>query len=311
MQNLGTLVHFNILAVKGNNHARIYYVAQNNQNNNTNIIEIRNNNNANNNNNNNNNFFAQEIQIVTQLNNANCPYLLRCIEYGNGQLVLNNQNPINEAYIVYENAPNFSLFDYINVERLTENQAKLLFKKILSGFQVMHYSNFCHRDITAENILFDANYNPKIYGFYASCNNANNLQGAFGSLRYTAPEIINNHPYDGFKADIFSLGQLLFNMVTGMFGFNSSGDNDQQYFLIRNNQFENYWNLGPFQNLNLSHEFKDLYWRMVAYNPNERPTIEEILTSLWMNEITNLNQDELNTLEQEIRTELHNREAAI
>ena len=44
----------------------------------------------------------------------------------------------------------------------------------------MHYSNFCHRDITAENILFDANYNPKIYGFYASCNNANNLQGAFG-----------------------------------------------------------------------------------------------------------------------------------
>ena len=50
---------------------------------------------------------------------------------------------------------------------------------------------------------------------------------------------------------------------------------------------------------------------MVAYDPNERPTIEEILSSQWMNEITNLSQDELNTLEQEIRTELHNREAAI
>ena len=44
---------------------------------------------------------------------------------------------------------------------------------------------------------------------------------------------------------------------------------------------------------------------MVAFNPNERPTIEEILNSEWMQEINNLNEAQLNALENEIRQELH------
>ena len=132
-----------------------------------------------------------------------------------------------------------------------------------------------------------------------------------GKREFAPPEIFANQPYNGFKYDIFSLGQLLFMLVIGNFGFNSSKNNDIYYARIINHQYDEYWKLVLEPNLNLSDSFKNLFVRMVAYNPNERPTIEEILASLWMNEITNLNQDELNTLEQEIRTELHNREAAI
>ena len=209
---------------------------------------------------------------------------------------------------IYEKAPKSILFNYIKQGRLSERQAKLLFKKILNGVQAIHNANICHRDIKLENILFDENYNPKIYGFYLSCINANNLQQQVGTLRYMAPEILNHQPYDGFKADIFSLGQLLFNLVTRMFGFQSSNDNDQFYTFIRNHQINAYWNQEQFQNLNLTNDFKDLFIRMVAFNPNERPRIEEILNHQWMQEINNLNQDKLNNLEQELVDELHHRE---
>ena len=48
---------------------------------------------------------------------------------------------------------------------------------------------------------------------------------------------------------------------------------------------------------------------MVSFEPNERPTIEEILNSEWLHEINNLNQQQILDLENEIKQEFHNREA--
>ena len=172
----------------------------------------------------------------------------------------------------------------------------------------MHNFNICHRDIKLENILLDENYNPKIFGFYFSCLNANNIQIYLSTNPYAAPEIMENQPFNGIKCDIFSLGQLLFVIVTGMFGFRSANANDQHYNLIRNHQFNEYWQMEAFNGLNLSESFKNLYLRMEAFNPNERPTIEEVLNDEWMQEINNLNAEQINILENEIRQELHNRE---
>ncbi len=68
----------------------------------------------------------------------------------------------------------------------------------------MHNAHICHRDLKPENILLDENYNPKICDFGLSSINANNLNDYVCTQYYSAPEIIENHPYDGFKADIFS-----------------------------------------------------------------------------------------------------------
>ena len=175
----------------------------------------------------------------------------------------------------------------------------------------MHNAHICHRDIKLLNILLDENYNPKIYDFALSSINANNLDDFRGTREYAAPEIIENHPYNGFQADIFSLGQLLFNLVNRILGFNSSRANDQFYSLIRTNKLNDYWNSGPLHNINPSNEFKNLFIRMVAHNPLQRPTIDEILNDPWMQEINNLNNVQLDALENELRNELHNREAQI
>ena len=50
---------------------------------------------------------------------------------------------------------------------------------------------------------------------------------------------------------------------------------------------------------------------MVSYEPNERPTIEEILNSEWLHEINNLNPQQILDLENEIFKEFQNREAQI
>ena len=53
-------------------------------------------------------------------------------------------------------------------------------------------------------------------------------------------EVLKNQPYDGIKADIFSLGQILFNIVTAHFGFTSSASTNAFYKLIRLRNFELY-----------------------------------------------------------------------
>ena len=132
-----------------------------------------------------------------------------------------------------------------------------------------------------------------------------------GTQQYAAPEILARHPYNGFKSDIFSLGQLLFNLVNGIFGFDSARNTDIYYNLIMLRNYDGYWHNQRFQNLNLSNNFKDLYLRMVSFEPNERPTIEEILNSSWLQDINNLNQQQILDLENEIIQEFQNREAQI
>ena len=72
-----------------------------------------------------------------------------------------------------------------------------------------------------------------------------------GTKEYMAPEILGQLPYDGIISDKFSLGQLLFTLVTGIFGFNSSSENDILYSLILNKHYEQYWNSPVFNNLNI------------------------------------------------------------
>ena len=308
MQNLGILdEQYTILSVRHSEFIRLYYNAKHNQTNVNYIIEIKRP--GNNHELHHDNFPANEINILNAINNSNNPYILRYIGNGNGILALNNEPPTNVSYIVYENTPKFDLFEYMASQRLPERQAKLLFKKILTGIQLLHNLNIVHGDIKPENILLDENYNPKIYGLYFSCFNANNLMAYLGTKSFAAPEINEMRPFDGIVCDIFSLGQLLFNIVNGMFGFHSTV-NDRHYRLIKNHQFDEYWQNDSFNGLNLSQSFKNLFVRMVAYNPNERPSIDQILNDEWMQEINNLNADQMNGLENELRQELHNREIA-
>ena len=102
-----------------------------------------------------------------------------------------------------------------------------------------------------------------------------------GTLRYAAPEVLANKLYDSSKIDIFSLGVTLFYLVNNTSGFNKATEGDTFYSLIKNENFDNYWdelsNNG--KGIGLSNEFKNIYIKMVSFNPKNRPSIDEILNS--------------------------------
>ena len=140
------------------------------------------------------------------------------------------------------------------------------------------------------------------------------LNDRIGTIPYMPPQMFNNQPYNGSKADIFSLGVILFNLVTGRFGFNKADNHDPNYQFIRNNLINQYWNnlANEINNINnLSQEFKDLYIRMVSPNENNRPTIDQILNNNWFNDLVGLNDEQLNQLKEEVLNEFQARENQI
>ena len=299
MQNLGTIANtFTVLEEKVKDAMYKVYSARHNQTQVLHLIEVYK-----------NPLPANLMNIMNNLIALNHPYVIHVISQGNGLIVLNNRPQVNRPYIVYENVTHSYLSDYIHIQRFTERQSKLIFKKILEGVRALHNANICHRDLKPGNILLDENYNPKITDFYISCMNMNNLQGHAGTKSYTAPEVLANQPYDGILADIFSLGQLLFILVTGQFGFKSATPNDHFYGLIMAQNLDHYWQL--IANHNLSQEFKDLFIRIVNPNPAQRPTINQILNDAWMQEINNLNPQQMDALENEVRNEFQLREQRI
>ena len=119
--------------------------------------------------------------------------------------------------------------------------------------------------------------------------------------------MLEKNEFIGEKADIFSLGVLLINMISGKGGFETSKENDLFYIYIINNEIKEYWKiLSKYNVFDYSQDFKDLYIQMISYDPLNRPTIDQILKSNWMQEINNLNEKELDKELKDIMNSLYN-----
>ena len=220
-------------------------------------------------------------------------------------------------YLILDFYSKGDLYKYVKIRRFTEKHAKFIFRKILNGVRALHAAGVCHRNLKLENILLDQNFNPKISNFifatlFHGINGIIQLHDEVGTNRRMPPQMFNHQPYNGSKADIFSLGTILFNLVTNRFGFDRATSQDFNYKFIINNKINEYWNsLSLYINFNLSQEFKDLYIRMVSFNENNRPTIDEILNDNWFNELGGLNNAQLAQLENEVHNAFLTREKQI
>ena len=181
---------------------------------------------------------------------------------------------------------------------LGELKSKVIFYKIFEGIKCCHENNICHRDLKLENILLDEKINPKICDFGFACKNGLKLEEYLGTPMYKPPEINNQIPYDGKKADIFSLGAALIILVTGKCGFKNATKSDPLYCNIISKDYNIYWSEVE-ENLSyitLSPEFKDLFIKMIKCDPEERITIEDILDHPWFNELEDLKKHNLEKL---------------
>jgi serine/threonine protein kinase len=234
-----------------------------------------------------------------------------------GEINDNENIKKSRPYYVIDYFSKGNLFYYIENSKngFGEKYARVIFKKILDGIKFCHDRNLCHLDIKPGNIVLDKNFEIIIIDFGAAtkCKDENDkiipLEILKGTENYVCPEMWEGTSYNGLKADIFSLGVIAFNLVTGKPSFrDNSKETDPIYSLFlkdTDGTYKEYWDkMNNYIKVKLSDKFKNLYISMIAHNPNDRPEdIDAILTSDWMNEFNNLNPEQKANLEQEVKNQ--------
>ena len=238
--------------------------------------------------------FFNEVDILEQLSSLNSPNIIHLISYGE-DYIINNGIPEKETkqYIILEYMPNNDLFYYAtHLNGINEQKIKKIFYKILKAVQQCHDKGICHRDLKLENIMFNEQNEPVLcdFGYGGLLNENEKFTDFVGTLNYMAPEILRRIPYSGIRSDIFSLGVILFALIIQKFGFEEATPSDKLYRLIIQKKYEEYWEkigniIGNEIIEKVSPEFKELYLKMVAYSPNERPSIEDIIKCEWLKNI--------------------------
>ena len=258
-------------------------------------------------------YYDKEINILNELKESKNPNITNIITSGEGPINRKKLKNVVKKYFVLEYMPKGELIDYLDFpnQGLCELYSKFIFSQILNGVKSCHKLGICHRDIKLENILVTDKFSPKLCDFGFATHNAPNLSEYIGTLDHCAPEILLNKPYDGFKADIFSLGVVLILLATNKQCFRSSSPTDSNYRFIVAGKLDKFWGRVDTQINKLSKELKDLFIKMVSFKPNERPTIDEILKSDWMKEINDMNNEQLKILEDNVITEFERRESIV
>lgn len=98
--------------------------------------------------------------------------------------------------------------------RFSEAQAMELFAQITQGVHFMHANGIAHRDLSLENVLLQNN-TPKLCDFGLSTESHRVCNERVGKAYYMAPEVVAERKYDPAAADMWSLGIMLFVMLTG------------------------------------------------------------------------------------------------
>src|SRR3990167_5456601 len=136
----------------------------------------------------------------------------------------------NKLFIVTDFCPGVELHNHLTSNCLLFSEVRTIFRKILIAVSELHENNICHLDLKIENIIYDTR-NKKIklidFGFsqFTEENNQNKLIKRFcGSIHYSSPEIVQNVPFDGKKADIWALGVILFVLIAERFPFVGDGN---------------------------------------------------------------------------------------
>jgi len=144
----------------------------------------------------------------------------------------------DEAYVVMEYFPGGSLEDYCSYEKmLPVPRATSIVFKVAMALDYAYRQGIIHRDIKPANILVDAEDNVKItdFGLAMNVNKKSAEDSTFimgvGSPAYMSPEQIKNYPLNQ-KTDLYSLGVVLFHLLTGRLPFRAKNPAQLVYKII-------------------------------------------------------------------------------
>jgi serine/threonine protein kinase len=150
--------------------------------------------------------FEAEAKAMARLNHPN---LVGVYEFGEVAGML---------FIIMEFVPGKSIYHSAHGTAIDPTRVIQLMTSICDGLAHAHENGIIHRDIKPSNILLDLNAQPKIGDFGLARPIERKVEEGeeiFGTPHYTAPEVVDTPHLVDHRADIFSVGVMLHELLTG------------------------------------------------------------------------------------------------
>ncbi|KAM4719287.1 serine/threonine-protein kinase ULK1 isoform 2-T2 [Anableps anableps] len=209
--------------------------------------------------------------------------ILKELKHENIVALLDFQETASSVYLVMEYCSGGDLADYLHSKgTLSEDTIRVFLQQIAGAMKVLQTKGIIHRDLKPQNILLS---NPpgrkshsnntciKIADFGFARYLQNNMMAATlcGSPMYMAPEVIMSQNYDA-KADLWSIGTIVFQCLTGKAPFQASSPQDLRLFYEKNK------NLSPNIPRETSSHLRNLLLGLLQRNHKDRMDFDEFFT---------------------------------
>jgi len=234
------------------------------------------------------NIVLREIRILEHLGNH--PNIVKVIEA--------LSDPMH-YYIVLELLEGGELLKRVKkMQQFTESQASKMMAQIVSAVTHMHAKGIVHRDLKPENILFeneDPNSTLRLidFGFARLLpNSVEQLSTPCFTLHYAAPEVLeieDELPQYNQQCDLWSLGVILFTMLSGNVPFHAKNKTESASEIIARIRLADY-HFGP-EFDSVSETAKDLVKGLLTVDPKKRLSLIQLANHPWLTQRENTTRE--------------------
>uniref|UniRef100_S4RN19 non-specific serine/threonine protein kinase n=1 Tax=Petromyzon marinus TaxID=7757 RepID=S4RN19_PETMA len=215
-------------------------------------------------------FLPREVDLLRSLHHQNIVEVLQLIEGCRGYI-----------FIVMELAQSDLLRLMQERGSLDQRTARGIFTELCSAVHYLHQMHVSHRDVKCENVLLVDGLHVRLtdFGFarqlHPGC--LEELSKTYcGSAAYTSPEVLLGTPYDPRLLDLWSLGVVLFIMVTGYMPF----DDSNLMRLVRQQKRGVIFSGAA----SVDTRCEDLILKLLSFKPLARPQLAQVFLHPWMME---------------------------
>ncbi|KAH7906273.1 Pkinase-domain-containing protein [Hygrophoropsis aurantiaca] len=181
----------------------------------------------------------------------------------------------SSIWIVTELCCGGELFDYLAEKgRLSEEETRIIFGQLCLAVAYLHEKGIVHRDLKLENVLLDERCRIKLgdFGFTREYERGVYMETFCGTTGYASPEMLQGKRYLGPEVDVWSMGVILYCLLTGTLPFDDDDESIMRDKVIKGKFEDPEW---------LSKDARDLIGNILEIDTTKRYTIPQILSSPW------------------------------